>query len=145
MRLHSVTEPSFLLDYLFKHFPDLRKTKVKQILKYGSVRVNGRIVTLHRHPLKPGDTIEFLSEKTAFMERLKTGLRFPIVYEDEALIVVEKPAGLLTMATEKEKENPLYFEHTEYERAKSKTARGRIFIVHRLDRDSSGLVAIVDR
>src|SRR3989338_5652642 len=101
---HTVTEPASLLDYLFKHCSDLKKTKVKQILKYGSVRVNGRIVTLHRHPLKPGDTVEFLSEKTAFVERLKSGLRFSIVYEDEALLVVEKPAGLLTMGTEKEKE-----------------------------------------
>lgn len=139
-RKHSVTEPSLLLEYLFKLYPQYKKTKVKQILKFGSVRVNDRVVTLHRHRLKPGDSVEVLSEKNTFLERLKTEFSFKMVYEDEDLIVVEKPSGLLTMATEKEKENTLYFELTEYERARSKTKHGRIFIVHRLDRDSSGLV-----
>lgn len=140
MPLDCITERSFLLDYLFRHFPHLKKTKVKQILKYGSVRVNGRIVTSHRHELKPGDTIDFLNPKDALAERLKAQLGFPVVYEDEKLLVVDKPAGLLTMGTEREKENTLYFELTEYVRSKSQDDRGRVFIVHRLDRDSSGLV-----
>jgi len=138
--VHRVTERSLLLDYLFAHFPHLKKTGVKQTLKYGSVRVNGRIVTRHRHELKPGDAVEFLSKQDAFAERLKNDLGFLIVYEDEDVVVVEKPAGLLTMSTEHEKEDTVYFQLTEYQRAKSRDGRGRIFIVHRLDRDASGLV-----
>ena len=141
MHTLQVTRQAVLLDYLLKHCADLKKTKIKQILKYGSVRVNGRVVTLHRHELKPGDTIDFLSQKDAFSERLKTGLDFSVVYEDSDLVVVDKPTGLLTMGTEHEKEDTVYFKLTEYLRAKTDAAgRGRVFIVHRLDRDSSGLV-----
>ena len=103
MHTLQVTRQALLLDHLLKHCAGLKKTKIKQILKHGSVRVNGRVVTLHRHALKPGDTIDFLSQKDAFAERLKTGLDFSVVYEDGDLLVVEKPAGLLTMGTEHEK------------------------------------------
>ena len=140
MKTLRVTEPSLLLDYLFKHLAGLKKTKVKQILKYGSVRVNGRIVTSHCHALKTGDAVDFLSEKDAVTEHLKAELDFPIVYEDSEILVVDKPAGLLTMGTDREKERTLYFKLTEYVRAKNPDGRGRVFIVHRLDRESSGLV-----
>ena len=140
MHTLQVTRQAFLLDHLLKHCADLKKTKIKQILKYGSVRVNGRVVTLHRHELKPGDTIDFLSQKEALAERLKTGLDFSVIYEDSDLIVVDKPTGLLTMGTEHEKEDTVYFKLTEYLRTKSDDGHGRVFIVHRLDRDSSGLV-----
>jgi len=135
-----IDEASLLLPYLYKKLTHLTKTKVKQILKYGSVLVNSRVVTSHSHKLKPGDAIQCISIKDAVAEHLKSSLGFPIIYEDNVLIVVEKPPGLLTMGTEKEKEKTLYFYLTEYERAKSDRGEGRVFIVHRLDRDSSGLV-----
>lgn len=61
-----------------------------------------------------------------------------IIYEDKNIIVVDKPTHLLTIATEKEKEKTLYHEVLEYEKCKHKS--NRIFIVHRLDRDTSGLI-----
>ncbi len=137
---HRVAESSLLLDYLFRHFSHFKKTKIRQMLTHGSVRVNEKVVTLHRHVLKPGDTLDFLSPKDALSEHLKERLDFPIVFEDRDFLVVDKPAGLLTMGTEREKEHTLYFELTKYIRAKSPDGRGRIFIVHRLDRDASGLV-----
>jgi len=140
MKTLQVTEKGFLLDYLFKHLTDLKKTKVRQLLKYGSVRVNGRVATGHRHALKAGDIIDFLSVKDAGLLAMKRELKFKIVYEDSDILVAEKPAGLLTMGTEREKEKTLYFMVTAYEQAKSKDGRGRIFIVHRLDRDTSGFV-----
>lgn len=135
-----VKEPSLLLETLFKELPSLKKTKIKQILKFGSVCVNGRIITSHRHELKPGDKIDFLSQRQALTEHLKGALDFQIVYEDDELIVVDKPAGLLTMGTDEEKEKTVYFELMEYRRLSGKNDRGRIYIVHRLDRESSGLV-----
>jgi RluA family pseudouridine synthase len=60
-----------------------------------------------------------------------------IVHEDGELIVVEKPAGLLTIATEKEKHRTLYARLREHVR---RTGGGRVFIVHRLDREASGLL-----
>ncbi len=140
MRTFCVEKQSLLLDYLVEHLAGFKKTKIRQMLKYGSVRVNGRAVTSGRHPLSPGDTIDFLSEKDATLEHMKSRLKFKLIHEDREILVVEKPAGLLTMGTEHEKENTLYFLVTAYEQDKSADGRGRVFIVHRLDRDVSGFV-----
>ncbi len=140
MRILPVTEKTLLQDFLFTALKDLNKTKIKQMLKFGSVHVNGREVTWYKHPLKPGDKVEILGKERASAERSKASLGVPIIYEDSDLLVVEKPEGLLTMGTEREKEATLYFMLTEYVRSKSKDGRGRVFIVHRLDRDASGLI-----
>lgn len=140
MRNLSVSEKTLLQDFLFQVLKDLKKTKIKQILKFGSVRVNGRVTTWYQHPLKPGDKIEILGKERASVERSKAELGLKIIYEDDAVLVVEKPAGLLTMGTEREKEATLYFMLNEYERSKTKDESGRVYIVHRLDRDASGLI-----
>ncbi|MFH0984105.1 MAG: RluA family pseudouridine synthase [Candidatus Omnitrophota bacterium] len=140
MRRFTVPEKQLLQDFLFTALKDLKKTKIRQILKFGSVHVNGREVTWYQHPLKPGDTIEILGKERASVERSKTELGLKIVHEDSDILVVEKPAGLLTMGTEREKEATLYFKLNEYERSKTPDERGRVYIVHRLDRDASGLI-----
>jgi len=140
VRRFTATEEARLQDFLFKVLPELKKTKIKQILKFGSVRVNGRVTTWYRQVLKPGDHIEILSKQSAYVERSKAALGLTLVHEDDDLIVVEKPAGLLTMGTAREKEATLYFMLNEYERSKTKDESGRIYIVHRLDRDASGLI-----
>lgn len=66
--------------------------------------------------------------------------RIVIVYEDRDIIVVNKPAGLLTMGTDKEKSRTAYFILTDYVRKGQAKSRKRVFIVHRLDRDTSGVV-----
>lgn len=63
-----------------------------------------------------------------------------ILYEDRDILVVEKPAGLLTMATDSEKNRTAYHFLTDYVRKGYSKSRKRIFIVHRLDRDTSGIV-----
>jgi 23S rRNA pseudouridine1911/1915/1917 synthase len=140
MKPLQVSAPSPLLEYLYASLKDLKKTKVKQMLKFGSVRVNGKITTSHSHPLKPGDKVDFLGKKEAATERARKELQLDILHEDKDVIVVNKPAGLLTMSTETESERTLYFELTAYERSKWKDGKGRVFIVHRLDRDTSGLL-----
>ena len=64
--------------------------------------------------------------------------KLDIVYEDKDLLVVNKPSGLLTIATDKEKEKTLF--HKVYLYLKKKNKNNKIFIVHRLDKDTSGLV-----
>ena len=71
--------------------------------------------------------------------------RFPargltILYEDRDLLVVDKPSGLLTIGTEREKDRTAYFALTEYVRKGAARSRNRIFIVHRLDRETSGVL-----
>ena len=64
--------------------------------------------------------------------------KLDIIYEDKDLLVVNKPSGLLTISTEKEKENTLFHKALVYEKKKNKN--NKIFIVHRLDKDTSGIV-----
>ena len=63
-----------------------------------------------------------------------------ILHEDRDIIVIDKPAGLLTMATEREREKTAYFMLTDYVRKGNPKSNNRIFIVHRLDRETSGIV-----
>ena len=63
-----------------------------------------------------------------------------ILYEDSDVLVVDKPAGLLTMGTDSDKTRTAYFLLTDYVRKGYSKSRNRIFIVHRLDRETSGIV-----
>ena len=64
--------------------------------------------------------------------------KLDILYEDNFIIIVNKPANLLTISTEKEKERTLY--HYVYDYLKQKNKNNKVFIVHRLDKDTSGIV-----
>src|SRR6056297_1530907 len=63
-----------------------------------------------------------------------------IVFEDHYIVVVDKSSGLLTVSTEKIRENTAYFLLNEYVKKGNQKSRNRVFIVHRLDRDTSGLL-----
>ena len=64
--------------------------------------------------------------------------KLKILYEDKYLLVVDKPSNLLTISTEKEKKRTLY--HQVYEYLKQKNKNNKVFIVHRLDKDTSGII-----
>jgi len=64
--------------------------------------------------------------------------KLDILYEDKFIIIVNKPANLLTISTEKEKEKTLF--HYVYDYLKKKNKNNKVFIVHRLDKDTSGIV-----
>jgi tRNA pseudouridine32 synthase/23S rRNA pseudouridine746 synthase/23S rRNA pseudouridine1911/1915/1917 synthase len=65
-----------------------------------------------------------------------------ILYEDRDILVVDKPAGLLTIATERDKSRTAYFILTDYVRKGAARSRNRLFIVHRLDRETSGVLVL---
>ena len=71
-------------------------------------------------------------------KHLPKGLR--ILYEDRDILVVDKPSGLLTMATDRSKTQTVYHALTDYVRKGQAKSRNRIFIVHRLDREASGIL-----
>jgi RluA family pseudouridine synthase len=77
-------------------------------------------------------------KKSADNWRLARGL--VLLYEDRDIIVVDKPAGLLTVGTDSDKSHTAYFVLTNYVRKGSPRSRNRVFIVHRLDRDTSGVL-----
>lgn len=66
--------------------------------------------------------------------------KLDIIYEDKYFLVVNKPSGLLTVSTDKEKEKTLFHKVLEYEKKKNKN--NKIFILHRLDKDTSGIVIL---
>ena len=63
-----------------------------------------------------------------------------ILYEDRDLLVVDKMSGLLTVSNEKVRENTAYYLLNTYVRKGNQKSRNRVFIVHRLDRDTSGII-----
>ena len=121
-----------LLDYLYNNL-DMPKKRIKQYLTHGSIYVNNNKTTKYNYKLVPGMNIVIDTDK-------KESLPFDILFEDDHIIVVNKPSGLLTIATEKEREKTLYHIVREYLISKNRNAK--VFIVHRLDKDTSGIVVL---
>ncbi len=69
---------------------------------------------------------------------MKKKKKLDIIYEDKEILVVNKPSGILTVSTIKEKEKTLYHEVSDY--VKKSNPKAKIFIIHRLDKDTSGIV-----
>lgn len=134
--LYHVEEQTTLLPFLLKVMSNRSRNSVKSILTRGQVAVDGEAVTAHNHSLKAGQKVTILKNKTAARESKLTG--FTILYEDKAIIVINKDAGLLSIATAKEKEMTAY--HQLMTHVRREHSRNRIFIVHRLDRDTSGVM-----
>ncbi len=133
----TVSEPVGLLDFLFENMKGKGVNKVKATLKYRLVSVDGKVTTRFDYPLKAGQVVTVASYKPEY-KRDNVPNMPDIIYEDDNIIVVNKPAGMLAVATDEEKENTAYHAVTEY--VKRKNRNDRIFIVHRLDRDTSGIL-----
>jgi 23S rRNA pseudouridine1911/1915/1917 synthase len=104
------------------------------MLAEGRVRVNGTTARSAGTALAAGDLVEV----TARQPRAALPPRLDLVYEDDDLIVVDKPAGLLTIATDRERQRTVYAYLTG--RARRRRPPARVFVVHRLDRLASGLL-----
>jgi len=130
-----VNEQIELLQYLFKQMNNKSRNAVKSILSRGQVVINGQVSKQFDNMLQPGDVIE-IKDRVVPADMKLRGIK--ILFEDDDLIVIEKNAGLLTIATETEKEHTAYKELTYYLR-KTQPKR-KLFVVHRLDRDTSGLL-----
>jgi 23S rRNA pseudouridine1911/1915/1917 synthase len=134
-----VTESSELLPFLFASQPEVKRTKVRQWLKFGSVLVNEVATTKFNTPLKPGDVVTIRTEKASRIHSLlPQGMK--VFFEDEHLIVIHKPENLLTIASDAEREETAYAYLTDYVKRGKERSKDRIWIVHRLDRETSGLM-----
>ena len=125
-----------LLPFLLSKMGGMTRTSIKQLLGQRRVTVNGAIQTRHDVPVHQGDTVTISSG------RGNGELHHPklsIVYEDEWLIVVEKKVGLLTVPT-----YPGSTETTAFSILKNyvkhEDVHNGIYVVHRLDRETSGLL-----
>ena len=134
----NVHKPLPLLEYLLVKLPTLGRNKIKSFLTHKQVLVDGMVVTRHDFELAKEDVVTILK----FGRRGKTNEPFtlPILYEDDDLIVIDKPSGLLSIASDKEKEKTAYRMLNDY--VKRKDPKARIFIVHRIDKDTSGVLVV---
>jgi 23S rRNA pseudouridine1911/1915/1917 synthase len=122
-----------LLERLRALYPEASGRSLKQWLEAGRVTVNGRACHDGRRALASTDAVALAARPSA---PFPAGLGR--VYEDDALVVVVKPPGLLTIATDRERVRTLYRLLWDYLAVK----RERPFIVHRLDRETSGLLVL---
>jgi len=131
----SIQAPAELLPFVTEILPEIKRTRLKQMLAHNQIAVNGTPVRQFNHPVQPGDTVSvnFTREFQVFYNR-----RLKIVYEDDDLLVVNKGYGLLSMGNDKVKDGTAYSILKDY--LKRKDPRNKIFIIHRLDRDTSGLM-----
>lgn len=129
-------EPMPLMDLLLQKMGGMKRTSVKGLLSHRCVKVNGHVETRHDYALAPGDEVTI----TRGAERGE--LRHPklsVVYEDDDIIVVEKKCGLLTVATNmNSRETTAFALLKQYVRQSD--PRGGVYVVHRLDRETSGLL-----
>lgn len=130
-----VREPMSLMEFLSARMPQASRTKLKSLLSKRIVFVDGKLVTQYNYPLVSGMKVQISRgrEEQAFRNPL-----LKIVYEDDYLIVVEKKPGLLSVNTERQKERTAYSLLNEH--VKRMGWRNGVYIVHRLDRDTSGLM-----
>lgn len=130
------TEKSELLDFLVNSNVRKSRTAIKSLLAHKQVKVNGKLVTQFDFALQKGDNVEVMKYDQSRREKRLKGMK--IVFEDEYIIVIDKETGLLSVSTEKEKQQTAYSILNEYVKKKKRDAR--IFVIHRLDRQVSGMM-----
>jgi 23S rRNA pseudouridine1911/1915/1917 synthase len=123
-----------LIEFLGEQYPDSPRTRIKKLLQSGTIRVNERPVTLHSYSLKPGDIVEINKQAG---NAARAGLPFPVLYEDPDVIVVDKPAGISTSSTDGSRS--IQETISEFLKRQSK-GRYRAYVVHRLDKEVSGVL-----
>ena len=106
------------------------------MLHSGTVRVNNKPITLHSYPLKEGDTVD-CSLRTGIVT--KANLPFPVLYEDEYVIVIDKPAGIATSSIDGS--TSVQWIISEFLKNLSK-GNVRTYVVHRLDKEVSGVLLL---
>ncbi len=130
-----VRQSTELMRFLTERMKGAGRNKVKSLLAKKAVYVNQEMTTRYDFQLRPGMKVQ-IGNARGLKEFRSSVLK--IVYEDACLIVIEKREGLLSVATSREKERTAHSVLNEYVR---RSGRGhRVFIVHRLDRDTSGLM-----
>ena len=129
-----VSEECELLDFLFKKFPNLSRNAVKSILSGHFVSVNGAPVSQFNLVLSKDDVV--IVSKQRITKKNRQDL--PIIFENDEFIVINKPSGLLTIPSDNEKGRTAYRMVNDYVQQKDK--HSRIYVVHRLDEDTSGVL-----
>ena len=122
-----------LIESLAALFPDSSRTTLRQMLQHGRVRVNGEVEKDAKRDVDDDDIVDVAAKSITFA--LPPGLA--LLHEDDDVLVVLKSNGLLTVATERERETTAQAFLNDYLKQKGE---GRVHVVHRLDRETSGVL-----
>lgn len=131
---YPVYRETTLMEFLLFKMGESKRKTVKALLSHHQVAVGGVPVSQFDYKLYPEDVVT-VSKRPIAKRELK---KLPILFEDDDLIAINKPSGLLSVATEREKGKTAYRQVTDYLASKDKKARA--FVVHRLDEDTSGVL-----
>ena len=139
----NVEEEIILLSVLQLMYPESTKSKLRKMLTEGRVLVDGTPVYKAKELLTKGTFVTVINRSEAIVkspppEPRKQFSKLKIIFEDECILVVEKPAGLLSVATEKLEKDTLHSRCVDH--VKRQSERAWCHIVHRLDRDTSGVM-----
>lgn len=132
MQKYIVKERNELYSYLRNILTNMSKNNIKTLLKNGNIYVNNKSITKHNYILKEEDVIT-IGKAIATNE---TNINIKIIYEDDNIIVIDKPTKLLTISNKNEKEDTLYRKVSNYLKKQNK----KVFVIHRLDYDTSGII-----
>ena len=125
-----------ILDILLEEFGSASKTRIRKMLKYGMVEVDGKTISRANFAVKAGQHLEYV-KKTLRDKTVQAPV--PIMFEDDYLLVVEKPPGLLTYGEKGTGGTSLYRILKDFIKQRSSGRQG-VYVVHRLDREVSGLI-----
>ena len=134
---HVEEEETSLLEYVSKILADHTKTKVKSMLKHDQFAVNGMPTSQFDTLLHRGDEVSVNFTKSF---KVFKNPRISLIYEDRDVLVINKGYGILSMGTDKIKDGTAYSIMRDY--VKYSDPNAKVFIVHRLDRDTSGLMML---
>ena len=134
IKVYQVKRETELLVFLLEKMPGEARNTVKRILANQQVSVGGAPVTQFNFKLYPED--EVVVSKRRIAKHSRSDL--PILYEDDDIVVINKPSGLLSIASDREKGKTAYRMVSDY--ISQKNPKGRIFVIHRLDEDTSGVL-----
>ncbi|MDX1907249.1 MAG: RluA family pseudouridine synthase [Bacteroidia bacterium] len=132
-----VTQPDELMRFLLAKLPQKNRNNIKTLLRDKQVLVEGQVVTQFNHPLLPGQTVHIRRTKIP-KEKHYQGIS--IVFEDQHLVVINKHAGILSISTDNERNQAPTAYQLLSQHVKREDPQHKIFVVHRLDRETSGLM-----
>ena len=136
IREYKVTKDTELLEFLLETLKGQSRNSIKSLLTHHHVSVDGAPISQYNMILTRGDTV--IISKNPIQRKTRSNL--PIIFENEEIIVINKPSGLLSIASDKEKGMTAYRLLTDYVQQKDK--HNRIYVVHRLDEDTSGVLMV---
>lgn len=131
----TVSEPAQLMAFLIEQLPHKNRNNIKSLLSNKQILIDGKVYTQFNHPLREGQVVTVAANRAPETTQYR-GLT--ILYEDPSIIVINKQAGLLSMATNKERDRTAYGILSDY--LKKENPSNKIFIIHRLDRETSGVM-----